>query len=130
MALSADPLFLDDRGWRFTRSQLTQAMIRLGQRAGITRISTSPHRLRHTANVIARQSGVDALTRAAMLNHRSLRTLARYDHLVPGETAKGREQQRAGLDRYLAQRDVYAVDVHCETPLRLITPSPVPNPVL
>jgi site-specific recombinase XerD len=103
MATPDEPLFVDDRGRRFTRSQLTQSMIRLGKRAGITRITSSPHRLRHTANVVARQSGVDALTRASMLNHRSLRTLARYDHLVPGEVVKGREQQRTGLEKYLAQ---------------------------
>lgn len=115
------PLFPDARGRRFTRSQLTQAMIRLGARAGITRITTSPHRLRHTANVIARQAGVDPLTRASMLNHRSLRTLARYDHLVPGEVVKGREAQRAGLEKYLEQGNPYRVPVRCETPLRLTT---------
>ncbi len=106
---AGEPLFPDARGRRFTRSQLTQAMIRLGRRAGITRITTSPHRLRHTANVIARQAGVDPLTRASMLNHRSLRTLARYDHLVPGEVVKGREAQRAGLEKYLAQGNPYRV---------------------
>jgi integrase len=77
------------------------AMVRLGVAAGIRRVSTSPHKLRHTANVIARQSGVDALTRAKMLNHRSMKTLARYDHLVPGETARGREQQRQGMEAYM-----------------------------
>lgn len=117
-----EPLFLTSQGRRFTRSQLTQSMIRLGKRAGITRITTSPHRLRHTANVVARQSGVDALTRASMLNHRSLRTLARYDHLVPGEVVKGREQQRAGLESYLAQ-----ANGHCEAPLRLTTANGLPN---
>lgn len=103
MAKPDEPLFVDRLGKQFRRGQLTTAMIRLGKAAGITRVSTSPHKWRHTANVIARQSGVDALTRAAMLNHRSLRTLARYDHLVPGEVVKGREQQRAGLELYLAQ---------------------------
>ena len=111
---AGEPLFPDARGRRFTRSQLTQAMIRLGQRAGITRITTSPHRLRHTANVIARQAGVDPLTRASMLNHRSLRTLARYDHLVPGEVVKGREAQRAGLEKYLAAGNPYKVKVTVE----------------
>lgn len=127
-----EPLFLDNHGKQFRRGQLTTAMIRLGQKAGITRVSSSPHKWRHTANVIARQSGVDALTRAAMLNHRSLRTLARYDHLVPGEVVKGREQQRAGLNAYLSQAktDVYDVDLHCETPLRLTTPNAVPNPAI
>lgn len=95
------PLLVTAAGERFTRSQLTQAMIRLGRRAGIRRLSTSPHKLRHTANVVARMAGVDALTRAAMLNHRSMKTLARYDHLVPGEVARGREQQRQGFESYL-----------------------------
>ncbi len=97
------PLLPGSRGGRFTESELTCAFIRIGVKAGITRISTSPHRLRHTANVIARRAGVDALTRARMLGHRSLRTLARYDHLVPGETAQGRAAQRAEMENYLRQ---------------------------
>lgn len=96
-----EPLLADGNGRRWKGTQLSMTMVRLGRRAGIARLSTSPHKLRHTANVIARQSGVDALTRAQMLNHRSLRTLARYDHLVPGETARGREQARRGLEAYL-----------------------------
>lgn len=63
--------------------------------------STNPHKLRHTANVIAPQSVVDPLTRAKLRNHRSMKTLARYDHLVPGETARVREQQRRGMEAYL-----------------------------
>lgn len=99
---SAPLLSADGSGMRrWTRPQLTQAMIRLGQRAGITRLTASPHRIRHTTNVVARMSGVDALTRAAMLNHRSMRTLARYDHLVPGETTKGRAQQQSFMAAYL-----------------------------
>jgi site-specific recombinase XerD len=98
-----DPLLVDGQGRRWKGTQLSMTMVRLGVQAGIRRLSTSPHKLRHTANVIARQSGVDALTRAKMLNHRSLKTLARYDHLVPGETARGREQQRRGLETYLSE---------------------------
>jgi len=114
------PLLLTPRSKkRWTRTQLTQAMIRVGRRAGLTRLTSSPHKLRHTANVVARMSGVDALTRASMLNHRSLRTLARYDHLVAGETMKGREQQRAGLARYIGQSVSGAVSAGCDSPLRL-----------
>lgn len=132
-----EPLFLNSRGVAFTRSQLTQAMIRLGRKAGITRISCSPHKLRHTANVLARMGGADAFTRQKMLNHKSARTLARYDHLVPGEVVKGREQQAAALQTYLSQAkgpaatekraDLYAVDLHCEAPLRLVPEPPIPN---
>src|SRR5258707_10643727 len=105
-------------------------MIALGRRAGIRRLTTSPHKLRHTTNVIARMSGVDALTRAAMLNHRSMKTLARYDHLVPGEVARGREQQRAGLAAYLAQaRPVVSPDKSdCEPDLRSTPPNVPCNP--
>lgn len=96
-----EPLLVDSKGLRWRPTQLGMAMHRLGRKTGIRRLSTSPHKLRHTANVIARQSGVDALTRQKMLNHRSPKTLARYDHLVPGETARGREQQRQGMEAYL-----------------------------
>jgi integrase len=71
-------------------------------KAGITRITTSPHKFRHAANVMARLGGVDPLTRARMLGHRSLRTLERYDHLVPYEAAEGRMKQRAAMERYLS----------------------------
>lgn len=101
MPMGEEPLLIDGLGLRWRPTQLGMQMHRLGLRAGIRRLSTSPHKLRHTANVIARQAGVDALTRAKMLNHRSMKTLARYDHLVPGETARGREQQRQGMDAYL-----------------------------
>lgn len=123
-----EPLFPNQHGKPFTRSQLGQAMARLGRKAGITRISTSPHKLRHTANVLARMGGADAFTRQKMLNHKSARTLARYDHLVPGEVVKGREQQAAALMAYLAQAKIPAVDLHCGAPLRLTPETPVPNP--
>jgi len=89
-------------GQRFTVAELTCAFVRIGKKAGITRISTSPHRLRHTANVLARQAGVDALTRARMLGHRSLRTLARYDHLVPGRDRCGSRRAASSDGRVLA----------------------------
>jgi integrase len=95
------PLLVTRSGHRFTAGALTCVVVRIGEKAGITRISCSPHRLRHTTNVIARRAGVDALTRAKMLGHKSLRTLARYDHLMPGETAAGRLAQRTEMDKYL-----------------------------
>jgi integrase len=99
-AAARDPLIVDGKNLRFRRTQLGQAMIYLGQRAGLTRLSTSPHKLRHTANVVARLSGVERKVRAAMLNHRSMATLDRYDHLVPGEVEQGRELQTRGFDSY------------------------------
>lgn len=107
MPLAEEPLLVDGLGLRWRRTQLGNAITTLGRWAGITRLQTSPHKLRHTANVIARQAvgpkgeKIDPLTRSKMLNHRSMKTLARYDHLVPGETARGRELQRIGMEQYL-----------------------------
>jgi integrase len=103
MPAPEEPLLTGFNGKRWTESALTCAFIRIGELAGITRMTTSPHRLRHTANVIARRAGIDALVRARMLGHRSLQTLKRYDHLVPGEVAQGRAAQRAEMEQYLRQ---------------------------
>lgn len=119
---AADPLIVDVKGKRFRRTQLTQAMIRLGQKAGITRLTTSPHKARHTANVVARLSGVDALTRAAMLNHRSMRTLARYDHLCPEETAKGRAAMRRGYEEYLSRPETRQLGQPLVSPRPVVAP--------
>jgi len=117
-----EPLIVDVKGKRFRRTQLTQAMIRLGRKAGIQRLSTSPHKARHTANVVARLAGVDANVRAAMLNHRSMRTLARYDHLCPEETATGRAAMRRGYEAYLQRPETK------ELGPTLISPRPVVAP--
>lgn len=96
-----EPLLVDRRGSRWTRSGLTQLMQRIGLAAGIDRIVTSAHRLRHTANVLARYAGIDPFSRSRLMGHASTRTLARYDHLVPGELAEARQRQRAALESYV-----------------------------
>jgi site-specific recombinase XerD len=94
-----EPLFVNEQGKRWTKSQLTNAMIRLGQKAGIRRITTSPHRLRHAGATRANADGVDQATLAAMLNHRGLRHVARYVHVSPKRHAAIREQQSAWLNK-------------------------------
>jgi site-specific recombinase XerD len=98
---SDDPLLLSSSGHRWKEGQLTCAMIRLGAKAGITRITTSPHVLRHTLATIAATEGVDRVTLAALLNHRGLQHVDRYTHLVPGRTAEVRENQGAMVRKYL-----------------------------
>jgi site-specific recombinase XerD len=88
-----EPLFVNEQGKRWTVSQLTNAMIRLGKKAGIRRITSSPHRIRHAAATQANADGVDQATLAAMLNHRGLRHVARYVHVSPKRHAAIREQQ-------------------------------------
>jgi integrase len=92
------------QGERWTRGALTQAMTRLGLRAGIQRLSVSAHKLRHTANVLARFAGLDPLTRSALLTHGSPRAVERYDHLIPGELHEARQKQQEALERYLGRR--------------------------
>lgn len=98
-----EPLLVNASGRRWTRTYLSQTMTRLGVKAGITRFRVSAHKLRHTANVIGRLSGQDALVRSAMLTHSNPRTLERYDHLVPGELHQARERQRAALGQYIGR---------------------------
>jgi integrase len=76
-------------------------MARIGKEAGIGRFKVSAHKLRHTANVVARRGGVDPVVRSALLNHSSLRAVQEYDHLLPAETYEARLQQREGLARYI-----------------------------
>jgi site-specific recombinase XerD len=100
----SEPLLVNRQGERWTRGALTQAMTRLGLRAGIQRLSVSAHKLRHTANVLARFAGLDPLTRSALLTHGSPRAVERYDHLIPGELHEARQKQQEALARYLGRR--------------------------
>ncbi|HUM18357.1 MAG TPA: tyrosine-type recombinase/integrase, partial [Candidatus Nitrosotalea sp.] len=87
----------NQRGERYGRSALYQAVLRWGAAAGITRTLTNPHAIRHLWNFLAREEGIDQVTRARLLNHADTRTLQAYDHVLPQTTAKAREQVRAVL---------------------------------
>jgi len=92
-----EPLLTNQRGERYGRSALYQAVLRWGAAAGITRTLTNPHAIRHLWNFLAREEGIDQVTRARLLNHADTRTLQAYDHVLPQTTAKAREQVRAVL---------------------------------
>jgi integrase len=96
-----EPLLLNSQRRRWDRKPLSNLMARIGKRAGITRIRVSAHKIRHTANVVARRGGVDQLTRSVMLNHSNTRTIEAYDHVMPDEAYEGRLKQREGLRSYL-----------------------------
>jgi integrase len=96
-----DPILVNRSGERWNRSALSELMMRIGKAAGIDRLRVSAHKLRHTANVVARVSGIDAYTRSRLLGHSNPASLARYDHLVPGELHQARDQQLAALTRYV-----------------------------
>jgi hypothetical protein len=71
-------------------------MLRLGKAAGITR-KVNLHSVRHLYNTTARALRIDRETRARLLNHSDTRTLEAYDHTLPGETARAREQVRQAM---------------------------------
>jgi integrase/recombinase XerD len=103
MPKSHEPLLVDERGKRYTPSQMTQAMIRLGHKAGIKQ-STSPHVLRHTSATIANSEGVDPTHLAALLAHRGTRHVARYVHVLPQRLSAIRDQQSGMFSRYMDER--------------------------
>ena len=99
--LHDEPLLLDSGYRRWKRTGLSGLMARIGNEAGVGRFRVSSHKLRHTANVIARMAKIDAFTRSKLLGHSSPESLQRYEHLVPGELHEAREVQQAATRRYL-----------------------------
>ena len=95
------PLIVNSRGQRWTRTGLSQLMARIAVDAGVHRIKVSAHKLRHTAATVALASGVNPLAVSRLLNHSSLSITQQYLHLAPGALDQARDQQRAGLLRYL-----------------------------
>jgi integrase/recombinase XerD len=88
---------------RMSRSAIANMIGRLATAAGVSRLRVSPHKLRHTANVIARLANVDPPTRSRLLGHSSQRSLERYDHVLPHELHDAREQTSEGLRRYIGE---------------------------
>jgi integrase/recombinase XerD len=99
----ATPLLIDRVGDRYNRLQLTKLMIRIGHHAGITRLSTSAHKVRHTLEVIRRLGKVDPSARSRLMGHANLSSLQRYDHLVPDELHEARRQQIESFKRYIGE---------------------------
>lgn len=95
------PLLLNGAGKRWGRGVLSNMIARLAAQAGVTSLRVSAHKLRHTANVIARLADVDLVTRSRLLGHTSLRSLERYEHVLPHELHEARAQQLEGLQRYI-----------------------------
>ena len=100
-----DPLIVDRLGDPWTESQLTSAFIRMGIAAGIERVSTSPHHIRHTvATILHHVQKVPLRVLKELLNHRSIQTTERYVHLIPGVTMEARKLQAESIRGYLALR--------------------------
>jgi site-specific recombinase XerD len=79
-ARPAEPLLVNGRGEPWTRTSLSEAILRLATRAGVTRIPVRPHVLRHSVATLAIARGADIPTVAAMLNHSDIHTVQKYVH--------------------------------------------------
>ena len=75
-----DPLLVNERGERYTRTTLSEMVARLARKAGITRITVRAHVLRHSVATLALAEGADLPTVALLLNHADLATVGRYVH--------------------------------------------------
>lgn len=95
------PILVDSRGLRWKRFVLSNMIARLALRAGITRFRVSAHKLRHTREVIDRQAKIDAPTRARLRLRSSVRSLDRYEHVLPDELGEAKDIANEGTQRYL-----------------------------
>ena len=79
-ARSHDPLLVNERGDRYTRTTLSETVARAAKRAGITRFPVRAHVLRHSYATLLIATGGDVPTAAAALNHSDIHTVQRYVH--------------------------------------------------
>jgi integrase/recombinase XerD len=75
-----DRLLVTAAGAQFSRSTLSDLVLRLARKAGITRVKVRAHVLRHSVATLASELGVDVPAVAAMLNHSDIHTVQKYIH--------------------------------------------------
>ena len=98
-----DPLLINSEGHRWKRAVLGNMITRLSIGAGVTRLRVSPHKLRHSKNVRDRLAGIDAVTRARLNGHTSLRSQERYDHVLPNELHDAADHSLDELAKWLGR---------------------------
>lgn len=80
-ARPSDPLVVNEKGHRYTRTTLSEMILRQAKRAGITRFPVRAHVLgRHSVATLASESKVEIPVIAGMLNHSDLNTVQKYVH--------------------------------------------------
>lgn len=97
------PLLLSSEGQRWTRRAISNTMATLGAAVGITRLRVSSQKVRHTRETIDRLAGMDRVVQARMRGRASIRSLERYDHVLPEELADARELGNEGTRAYLGE---------------------------
>lgn len=75
-------MFLSTRGTRITRRRVQQIVEEMLERAGLSNLGITTHKLRHTAATLMYQhGGVDTLVLRDVLGHKSIATTEIYTHL-------------------------------------------------
>jgi integrase len=101
-------LLVNRRGQPYNGSSFQYLITSIGDQAGIDRFRLSPHKVRHTVNVIRAHGGVDEFYRARLLGQSSSKSQERYRHVVQGGLREAKVQQADGLRLYLHRKDVTA----------------------
>jgi integrase len=96
-----EPILVNQAGKRYTRTALQYLVVKTARRAGIDRVRISPHKIRHTVNVVRTVGGMTSRTRSKLLGQSSERSQERYDHVVQGELHAAKDLQAKGLAEYL-----------------------------
>lgn len=116
-AAADKPLLVNRQGRRYSGSTLQYLVTSIGTRAGFGtwnvgddggRFRLSPHKVRHTVNVIRDLGGVDEFRRARLLGQSSTRAQERYRHIVVGGLREAKDLQREGLAAYVSQKGLMA----------------------
>lgn len=102
------PLLVNRQGKPFNGSNFQYLITSIGEQAGISRFRLSPHKVRHTVNVIRDLGGVDEFRRARLLGQSNSRSQERYRHVIDGGAREAKQQQADGYQRYVSRKDVTA----------------------
>lgn len=110
-----EPLLVNRRRTRYTGSTLQYLVTSIGKQAGFGttkvndgtgRFRLSPHKVRHTVNIVRELGGVDEFRRARMLGQSNSKSQERYRHIVQGGLREAKAQEKQGLARYLGHKAV------------------------
>jgi site-specific recombinase XerD len=86
-----EPLLVNREGRAYNRSSISELVVRVAKRAGVTRVRVGAHLFaRHSAASIAGQLGSTVPEIAAMLGHADFSTARRYTHGVSADAARDR----------------------------------------
>ena len=87
-----EPLFLSERGAAFTRLGLLQMIERLGKKANLSSVRTSPHTFRHTFAVSFLRNGGNQFSLMSILGHTSLEMTSRYVQFAQADVERQHRQ--------------------------------------